>query len=159
MIIKGTHKAEPTSHARPRAPRLVLLIAGIVWAFSLWSSWALSEQISPAPSSPELTLKQAVLCEGLKDNGPADAGVLFSCGIGKMICHTSFDPASQKATIFHGWYHRGRLISKQRININPPGWTASSSIQIREADKGPWQVEITDNSGRILKVLRFSVVD
>jgi hypothetical protein len=51
------------------------------------------------------------------------------------------------------------LTNNQRLWIYSPLWAAASSIQLREADKGPWQVEISDNSGKILKVLMFSIVD
>lgn len=110
-------------------------------------------------AAEEAVLQQATICEVVKDSSPVNSGVVFSSEIGKVFCHTSFAPANRKGVIFHCWYHNGQLSNKQRLAVNAPEFAASSSMQLREADKGPWQVEIVDAAGKILRVLRFSVVD
>jgi hypothetical protein len=138
-----------------------LFIAGAIW-LCLGSPEAFSQQSGQAPApkpAEELILKDSAICEFLKDNSPVNAGSVFSMSIGRVVCLTSFTPASRRSTVFHSWFHRGQLSNKQRLAITPSASAALSSIQLREADKGPWQVEISDSSGRILKVLRFSIVD
>jgi hypothetical protein len=126
------------------------------------ASSAQSGQTAAGAVPEDLVLDQAMICESLKDALPVNAGVVFSSGVGKLLCHSSFIPftaAVRRSVVFHCWYHRGQLSSKQRVGVHAPGFSASSSMQVREADKGPWQVEIVDGSGRVLRVLRFSVVD
>ncbi|RJR50840.1 MAG: DUF2914 domain-containing protein [Desulfobacteraceae bacterium] len=115
----------------------------------------------PSPSDPGETpvLKAAVICESLQDGSPVNAGAVFSIRTGRIFCLTSFDPMLQRRSVHHRWFHRGQLTNSQRLWIHSPPWSAASSIQLREADKGPWQVEVSDSSGRIIKVLRFSIVD
>jgi hypothetical protein len=95
----------------------------------------------------------------VKDYAPLNPGVVFPTSIGKVVCFTSFDPVPQKAVVYHNWFHRDELSNKQRLTLQTPRWSSFSSIQLRESDKGPWRVEITDSTGRLLRVLRFSITD
>jgi hypothetical protein len=51
------------------------------------------------------------------------------------------------------------LSTQVRLRLHPPNWATFSTIQLREADKGPWRVEVTDQDGRIFTILRFSITD
>ena len=113
------------------------------------------------PSSHDVTknlkLVQAVMCETIKDQIPQNHGVVFSVGTGKVLCFTSFDPVLQKAVIYHNWFHRDHLSNKLKLTLNPPRWSTFTTLQLREADEGPWRVEVTDQAGHILAILRFSI--
>ncbi|OIP43322.1 MAG: hypothetical protein AUK25_01435 [Desulfobacteraceae bacterium CG2_30_51_40] len=97
--------------------------------------------------------------EGLKDGLLQNQAVAFSVGLGRVICYSSFDPVPQRSFIYHNWYYRDRLSTRTRLVLMPPRWNTYSYIQLREADKGPWRVEITTEEGRLLRVLRFSITD
>jgi hypothetical protein len=142
----------PTTHC-PR-PCLATFLAAQLALVCLSAPAALSDQ-----RSEDLTLKDAAVCESFKGNLPVNAGAVFSIAVGRVSCLTSFAPTSRRAIVFHSWFHRDHLSSKQRVAITPSDPVALSSIQLREADKGPWQVEVSDGSGRTLKILRFSIVD
>lgn len=134
----------------------------VVWVICTLPSTTLSQEGSrpPSPEGQERpALVQAVTCEGVKDYAPLNPGVVFPTSIGKVVCFTSFDPVPQKTVVYHNWFHRDELSNKQRLTLQTPRWSSFSSIQLRESDKGPWRVEITDSTGRLLKVLRFSITD
>jgi len=114
---------------------------------------------SPAVVDEKLTLVQAAMCEGIKEYSPYNGAVVFSRTIGKVSCFTSFDPVPEKMFIYQSWFHRDRLSTKIKLFLQPPRWSTFSSIQLREADKGPWRVEVTDQGGNLLHVLRFSITD
>jgi len=118
-----------------------------------------NEEILPSSIPEKLTLVHAAMCEGIKGNSPLNPGIVFSTEIGKVSCFASFDHVPEKMYIYQKWFHRDKPSTKQRLLLKPPRWATFSSIQLREADKGPWRVEITDNEGNILQVLRFSIVD
>ena len=107
----------------------------------------------------KLTLRRAAICERVKDFAPEKQAVVFSVTIGKIFCFTHFDPVQKKSAIYHNWYYRDRLITKQKLSLRPPRWSTYSSIQLREYDKGPWRVAITDQTNNSLAVLRFSITD
>jgi len=106
-----------------------------------------------------LTLAQAAMCEEIRDNAPYNLGVVFSMANEKVCCFTMFDPVPERTFIYHSWFRRDRLITSIKLSLEPPQWATVSRIQLREADKGPWRVEITDQTGRVFRTLRFSITD
>ena len=109
--------------------------------------------------SKEPVLDDAVMCEEIKDFTPKNQGVVFSIKIGKVSCFTSFDPVPEETFIYHKWFHKDKPSTKKRLTLQPPRWATYSSIQLRETDKGPWRVEITDQKESILHTVRFTITD
>jgi hypothetical protein len=110
-------------------------------------------------TGPEVTLVEAAMGEGIREGALQNQAVAFSVSLGRVICYSAFDPVPLRSFIYHNWYYRDRLSTKTRLVLMPPRWNTYSYIQLREADKGPWRVEITTEDGRLLKVLRFSITD
>lgn len=106
-----------------------------------------------------LTLGQAVMCESIEAYSPENVAVVFSIGLGKVLCYTAFDHVPEETVIFHSWFRKDQLSSKRKLTLKPPSWSTFSGIQFRETDKGPWRVEISDSEGNILHILRFSITD
>lgn len=106
-----------------------------------------------------LTLDLAVMCEEVIEKAPINQAVIFSIKIGKVSCFSAFDPVPEKTFIYHKWFHRDTPSTNKRLTLQPPRWATYSSIQLREADKGPWRVEISDRKGKLLQILRFSITD
>ena len=115
-----------------------------------------ASKVEPAKS---LKLEEAVMCEDIKYYLPYNKAVVFSLEIGKVFCFSSFDVVPDKMFIYHNWYRRDRLITTKRLSLQPPEWSTYSSIQLREADKGPWRVEIRDEKKQLFQVVRFSITD
>lgn len=109
--------------------------------------------------APTLRLKRAVMCESIDNYEPQFIAVAFSINVGKISCFTAFEGIGSKTYAQHRWYRRDELITTKRLTLKPPSWSTYSSIQLREADKGPWRVEIFSADNRLLRVLRFSVTD
>jgi hypothetical protein len=118
-----------------------------------------SQPKNPDKMTQKLTLRRAVICEGVKDFAPEKQAVVFSVTTGKIFCYTYFDPVPEKSDIYHSWYHKDKLITNQKLSLKPPRWSTYSAIQLRESDKGPWRVTITDQANNSLGVLRFSITD
>ena len=114
--------------------------------------------ISGANAS-QLQLFQGLMCEEIFSNAPRNPTIVFSVAQRKAVCFTSFDEVPQKTVIYHNWYHRDVPSAKIRLTLKPPRWSTYSSIQLRRTDIGPWRVEISDDKGNVLGVLRFSVTD
>jgi len=112
-----------------------------------------------AKASNNLTLFRAVMCETIQDYAPAHPAVVFSIELGRVSCFTEFDPVPEKTYIHHKWYQNDSLITEKRLTLNPPRWSSFTSVQLRDADKGPWRVEITDEKDNLMRTLRFSITD
>ena len=105
-------------------------------------------------------LKQAVLCEGIRGSKtPINEAVVFSADLGELFCFTNFEPVYEETVIIHRYYFKDKFSSRKRLKLYPPGWAVRSRIQLRETDKGPWRVDITDADGNIIHSIRFSITD
>jgi hypothetical protein len=118
-----------------------------------------SKTALPRQAVAKLTLEQAAMCEEIKEYTPYNSAVVFSIKIGKVSCFTAFDPVPEKTFIYHNWYHRDKPSTKKKLTLNSPRWSTYSSILLRETDKGPWRVEISDQKGNLFRILRFSITD
>ena len=136
---------------------LVLLCVDFVLSSQAFTQENGDPSLSSMPK--RLAMVQAVMCEGIKENTHQNQAITFSLKLGKVICFTSFDPVPEKTFIYHNWFHRDKLNTRIRLSLQPPRWSTFSRIQLRETDKGPWRVEIADQQGNLLHVLRFSIVD
>lgn len=110
-------------------------------------------------AKPKMMMARAVMCESIQNYQPLNPAVAFSIALGEVFCFSNFDPVYEKTYIFHKWYKRDKLVFTMRLTLSPPKWSSFSRIQIRDADKGPWRVEILDTRDTLLQTLRFSMVD
>ena len=104
-------------------------------------------------------LGQALICEEIFANACRNRTVVFSVAKEKVVCYTAFESVPEKTFIYHNWFYKDIPSSRIRLVLRPPSWSTYSSIQIRKTDIGPWRVEITDATGQVLRVLRFSITD
>ncbi len=167
----GIERCAAIVHARKRlsffqtSQKLVFFILGIVGLTAvLFSHEPLTghaeEKAEPSTNANAgLTLGRAVLCEAVENLNPVNPAWVFSVSQGQIYCFTEFATVRAQTVVFHRWYHRDSLTTQIRLKLYPPRWSTHSVLRLREADKGPWKVEITDAEGRVLNVLRFSIVD
>ncbi|MDX9786725.1 MAG: DUF2914 domain-containing protein [Desulfobacterales bacterium] len=123
-------------------------------SFFLWA-----QDPSEPADSMRYALTSAVMCEGIQEEIPLNPTIVFSVGHGNAYCWSAFDQIAQKEIIYHFWYRKDRLVASIKLVLQPPRWATYSSIRLRDADKGPWRVDITDSDNHVLKTLRFSISD
>jgi hypothetical protein len=99
------------------------------------------------------------MCEAIDQMRPVNKGYAFPVSAGQVYCYTLLDPVPTTQWIYHRWYHRDRLSTQIRLKVNPPRWATYSLIRLRETDKGPWRVEISDERNNLLGTVRFSITD
>ena len=137
----------------------IILLVCIAFFLSVRGFAQNNKDVVTGRIAKKLTLEQAAMCEEIKEYTPYNSAVVFSIKIGKVSCFTSFDPVPEKTFIYHKWYHRDKPSTNKKLTLNPPRWSTYSSILLRETDKGPWRVEISDQNGNLFRILRFSITD
>jgi hypothetical protein len=140
-----------------RCKLFIIILACIIAPWSVRTGLVLAED-QPV-KGPSLRLVRAVMCETIDEYEPRNIAVTFSINIGRISCYTSFDEVADVTQVEHRWYRREELVTAKRLTLKPPSWATYSSIQLREADKGPWRVEIWQVDGPLMKTIRFSVTD
>ncbi len=116
-----------------------------------------SQEMPVAAEGP--TLVRAVMSESIDKFVPVNPSIVFSIELGRISCFTEFDPVPEKSIIYHKWYRKDNLISVKKLTVTPPRWSSFSSMQFRDADKGPWRVDVTDDNDKLMRSLRFSIAD
>jgi len=143
-------------------PKQIILVGLMIWLILPLRQGAIAQENASSVVSINLhalSLGEATMCEGIKEYEPVNQSVAFSLDIGKIFCFTSFDIVPSQTMIYHNWYRNDHLVTSKRLTLKTPKWSTFSSIQLREADKGPWRVEIQDKNKDTIKILRFSVTD
>lgn len=118
-----------------------------------------AEQNALPDESHSPTLKRAVMCESVQSGLPVDQTIVFDVAKGAAYCWSNFDPVQADGIVFHEWYRNGKLMSRFKLAVHPPSWANYSSLRLRNADIGPWQLTIKDENGRTLTTLRFSITE
>lgn len=146
---------------RYKSSTICCVVVFIIFCLFLPSQILAKEDAEPssAPAPEKLILGQAVMCEQIEGYRPKNTAIVFSVKLERIFCFTSFSSVPEEIFIFHNWFFKDKLVTKRKLTLKPPKWSTFSAIQLREADKGPWRVEITGPAGNIFKTLRFSVTD
>ena len=140
--------------------RWIIHAAGIAVLLVLMGGGLSAAQEAPTlDARPGMALARALMCETITEYEPTYVAVVFSVNRGKISCYTAFENIPSTTQTTHRWYRRDVLVTTKRLTLKPPRWATYSSIQLREADKGPWRVEIFDEKDQLLRTLRFSVTD
>jgi hypothetical protein len=137
-----------------RALLVLVLVALLAIPGSAQENQEPDNAVKPSP-----VLAEAVMCEDIEAYAPLNRAVVFSTAIGQVVCFTAFEQVPAKMYIFHNWFRSDKLITSKRLTLNPPSWSSFSRVQLRQADVGPWRVEILDEQGKLMKTLRFSITD
>lgn len=148
--------------ARPSAVWFVLAQTALAVALLFLGLASAQAQDKAEPASGAnagIALSRAGICEALENLNPINTAAVFSVTQGQIYCFTEFGSVRSQTVIYHRWYHRDALTTQIRLKLYPPRWATYSVLKLREVDKGPWKVEITDAEGRVFSVLRFSIVD
>ncbi len=136
----------------------VLFIFLLSLSPAIGSTNATNATILSDTSNYPFILSQGVICEKIDGGKPKFVSVVFPVDIKNLYCYTSFNSIKQETVIYHVWYFRDKLVAKIKLKLRPPVWATFSRIYLRDTDKGPWRVEILDEEGNIITILRFSVV-
>lgn len=125
----------------------------------LFNASATAEQDIFPDESLLPTLNRAVMCEGVQSGLPVDQTIVFDVNKGSAYCWSNFDPVHADGIVFHEWYRNGKLMARFKLAVHPPSWANYSSLRLRQTDIGPWQLSITDEEGKTLTTLRFSITE
>ena len=126
---------------------------------SVYAAGQTGELSGQSSGDDQLILGKATVCELVKKGIPYQSAIAFSISVGRIYCFTDFLSVGEKTVIYHSWYQQDRKRATVKLALRPPRWATFSSVELRDTDKGPWQVEVTTEKGEILRILRFSIID
>ena len=162
MDIDNHTGTEPSMSARPaRGLKLLtwFLVCVCCTATVVLAADPVEDTAAVAAIEEQVLLGEATVSEIVKNGIPFNSAAAFSIKLGRIYCFTDFVAVDAKTVIYHNWFHRDAKRASVKLALRPPRWATFSSVTLRDSDKGPWQVEITTENGKVLQILRFSVID
>jgi hypothetical protein len=137
--------------------RIMILIL-IFMTTAPMGAWTQASPENPTAVS-DLKLGQATVCETVREGVVVNEAVAFSVSLGRVYCYTDFVSVPEKTLTYHVWYQADQQRASVKLALRPPRWAVYSYVTLRDKDKGPWRVDITDERGNVLQTLRFSIID
>lgn len=136
---------------------ILLLLLGL--SFSSHADQSVKTEATETAPNADLLLGSATVSETVKNRIPYNSAIAFSLSLEKLYCFTDFVSVPEKTIIYHNWYRRDKKRAGVKLLLKPARWATFSLFKFRKDDKGPWRVEVTDQHGNILRILRFSIID
>ncbi len=98
---------------------------------------------------------EAAVARAIEDRMPVDTASVFGADVGTVWLWSRISGADGQ-TISHVWRH-GEKEWPITLSVNGSPWRTFSSKVIPPEWTGEWSVEVRDESGKVLKRLRFTV--
>ena len=102
---------------------------------------------------------EVFVCSGIESGRPLGRSVIFSAAQGTLYCYSDFTRVAAVEHITHRWFFLDREVAHFNLTLQPPRWSAYSSLKVTPDKKGPWRVEVLDQDGVVYGTARFSIVD
>ena len=107
--------------------------------------------------SGSLEVSQAAVATGVENRTPMGVSESFSPDVGMVFAFTRISGVKEDSHIKHLWFYGEKLMAEIKLPVKPPSWRTYSSKRILPGWTGPWRVEVTDQNGKVLSTLRFTV--
>ena len=104
-----------------------------------------------------LTVSQAGIGTAMENRTPQGVAETFSSDVERLYAFSKITGISEDTIVRHLWFYGDRMMAEIRLSVKPPAWRTYSSKQILPSWTGAWRIEITDEDGKVLKTLPFTV--
>ena len=105
----------------------------------------------------EMKINEMVITSKIVKGKPIDSIKRLSSSTDKnLYCYTRITaPVGTDSHIKHLWYRGDEKTGEQRLPVKGEQWRTYSSKNIRKGLAGDWRVEAVDDSGALLKIVKF----
>jgi len=112
-------------------------------------------QEEPAKATDQgLKVEKAAAATGVESREPVGEATEFEASVGKVYCWSKIAAETVPTTIKHVWYQGEQKVFEKDLDIKYPS-TRTWSVKTIQA--GSWRVDITDEAGKVLNSVSFTV--
>lgn len=111
----------------------------------------------PQAETGTITVDRAVIARSVENRKPVGEASHFAADVGKIVCFTKIEGATDDTVIYHVWRHGETLLAKVQLSVRSSLWRTWSKKWINPAMTGTWTVDIEDADGDVLKTLSFTI--
>ena len=107
--------------------------------------------------SVEMKISEMVITSKIVKGKPIDSIKRLSSSTDKnLYCYTRITaPVGTDSHIKHLWYREDEKVGEQRLPVKGEQWRTYSSKNIKKGLAGDWRVEAVDDSGTVLRIVKF----
>jgi hypothetical protein len=114
-------------------------------------------QDNPKPETTGFIIARAVIGTGVEQGEPVGVADVFPASTEKVYCFLEAKDVGQDTEVSFVWFYGQKEMLKTGLPLKKgPRWRTNASKNLREL-KGEWKVEIKDQSGKLLKEVKFKV--
>ena len=106
----------------------------------------------------QVTVRDAIMATEITDRLPQGVGVQFDSTVGEVFAFTRIVGADGDTRVQHKWYYNDRLMADITLSVRSNNWRTWSSKKVLPEWAGDWRVEVVDEDGSVIEVLRFTVI-
>ena len=105
----------------------------------------------------EMKVSEMVITSKIVKGKPIDSIKRLSSSTDKnLYCFTLITaPAGTDSHVRHIWYKGDEKVGEQRLPVKGEQWRTYSRKEIKKGLAGDWRVEAVDDSGTVLRTVKF----
>lgn len=107
-----------------------------------------------APSVPEITIEKIVTAVSVENREPVDETSTFDKTAGRVYTWTKVAATATPVKLKHVYYAANKKVAEIDLSINAKAYRVWSSKAVWPGD---WKVEATDEAGKVLATVTFTV--
>jgi hypothetical protein len=133
------------------------MIGGAMTRFLLTCIFCLSGAFSAFAEVESITITELVITSKIVKGKPVDSIKRLSSSSDKnLYCFTRLEsPAGVDGSIKHLWYKGDDKVAEYTLPVKGQKWRTYSKKRIPKGLAGEWRVDVVDDSGKLLKTVKF----
>jgi hypothetical protein len=120
----------------------------------VWLAASLAAAQEKPAGDQGLKVEKAVAATGVEEREPVGAATEFEASVEKVYCWSKIAADTVPTTVKHVWYFGEEKVFEKDLDIKFPStrtWT------VKTIQAGSWRVDITDEAGKVLDSVSFTV--
>jgi len=128
-----------------------------MYRFLLGFLLSLATALPVSAGDDGITITEIVITSKIVKGKPIDSIKRLSASTDKnLYCFTrTVAPTGTDNSIKHVWYKGDEKVGEYTLPVKGEKWRTYSKKSIPKGWAGDWRVEIVDNSGKLLKTVKF----
>lgn len=112
---------------------------------------------APAASEAGLTIEKLAIAPQIENREPVNPGTDFSADVGRLYCYTKVVGAKGEVSIKHLWHFNDKKVDEITLAVKSANFRTRSSKLINPKQTGQWRVDVTDEAGKMLDSISFTI--
>ena len=116
-----------------------------------------TKQPSTAKEASGIIMTRLAVGTGVDNREPVGVAETFSSSTEKVVCFLEAGNIAQNTEITFVWIYNGQDVLKTNLTLKAGSRWRTKADKNLYGKKGDWKVEIRDQSGNVLKDIKFKV--